>query len=66
MNSAPGVVNVGVAVGVAWRTSLETILPSIPVPWTPYVCVCVCVCVHVCVRACMCVCVNKMTTRTLT
>ena len=35
VNSAPGAITVGVAVGVAWKTSLETILPSIPVPWIP-------------------------------
>ena len=33
VNSAPGAIVVGVAVGVAPRMSLETILPSIPVPW---------------------------------
>lgn len=36
LNSALGAVTVGVVVGVACRTSLDTTLPPIPVPWIPW------------------------------
>ena len=59
VNSAPGAVTggvvVGVVMGVVWRTSLDTILPPIPVPWIP----CVNGYVHDCIKCvtlilCMC------------